>query len=406
MLKLIVLVCVSFSLYSKEVITGYHFVTAEIMPVGVFTFGYNKSLSTQITNRINGDSREVTQQNHLSRNLSFQDISDGAKDRTDKVLSASAFKAYGIGLNESAGQIKNNLNINMESNVFILGYGLSKKSNLFLIIPQVKVTNNISSRFNTTATFNDFVNELRTTGQNSRADYLEKLKANPLETRLEESGMRIPGEIDTVANVFLDYKRSFGSVISDTTLVIPYGYKYSTDDFIDYKINEMSLGLKQTVAKRFNIAPKHEFSIIGGYHLRTPFQMDYRIPQQRGDPLSGQKESNVEIKYGDEFELSTQYLFKISSSFSPYVNLRYNESYKDSYSGNKFKSEKYSYLEDDTDSAALSMGLGFSINTISSFIKNKFFMPLDLNLNYAQTLIGRNTFMAKSISFNFMGFYK
>jgi hypothetical protein len=377
-----------------------------MMPVGVFTFGYNKSLSTQVSNRLNGNSVEVTQKDYLSRNLSFQDISDGAKDRTDRVLSASAFNAYGIELDQSAGQVENDLKIEMESNVFILGYGLSEQSNLFLIIPQVKVKNKISSKFNATETFNNFIGELRTTGQNSRADYLENLKMNPLETRLKESGMRIPGEIDTIANIFLDYKRSFGSIISDTTLVIPYGYKYSTDDFIDYKINEMSLGLRQTVAKRFNPSQKQEITIIGGYHLRTPFRMDYRIPQQQDDPLSGQVESNVEIKYGDEFDLSAQYLFKINSSFSPYVNLRYNESYRDTYSGKEFESEKYSYLENKTDSAALSMGLGFSVNTITAFIKNKFLMPIDFNLNYAQTLIGRNTFMTKSISFNLMGFYK
>lgn len=406
MLKLALICSIFLTAQAKEVLSSYNFLANGLLPKGVFTFAYNTGRTAVINTRYDNNGQKISNKEWNSRDLSFNDLVKSSKDKTDEVLSSSAFKAFGIDLETQAGEVENNLNVNTTSKVFVLGYGINEKSNLFLIVPTINVSFDVNSEFKASNSYNQLIEDLRSSGQAQKADYLEQVKRAPLKTRLNDNGQRLPTEIDSVSNLYINYRRQFSSVISDTFAIIPYGYKYNTSDFIDFKLNDNSLGLKQGLGYDYALNETSLFGLYGSYHYRSPFKMDYRVPRTENDPMSSDIEEDLSIKYGDQIDLSTQYTYKWNSLLSNYINFRYIYSFKDSYQGSDFSQERYSILEKDTDSKSLSAQVGVSINTISSFIAQKFILPIDLNIQYSKTLYAKNSFDADWVSLNLMVFYK
>jgi len=134
--------------------------------------------------------------------------------------------------------------------------------------------------------------------------------------------------------------------------------------------------------------------------------MDYRVPRTENDPMSSDVEKDLNIKYGDQVDLSTQFAYQWNSLLGNYINFRYLYSFKDSYRGSDFDDDRYDILESETDSKSLSAQVGFTVNTISSFIAQKFILPIDLNIQYSKTLYAKNSFDADWVSLNLMVFYK
>lgn len=397
----------SFSAASaKEVLSSYHFLANGLLPEGVFTFAYNTGKTSSINSRYNDKGQRVSNTDWNSRKLSYNDLVQSSKDKTDEVLSSAAFKAFGIKLDSQAGEVKNTVNINTASKVFVFGYGINKKSNLFFIVPTVEINSEVESEFVASDSYNKLIRDLRNSGQAQKADYLERVKRAPLKTRLNDNGQKLPSDISSVSNIYINYRRKMNSFTSDTYAIIPYGYKYDTSDMIDYRLNDNSLGLKQGIGYDYNIDKKSLLGLYGSYHYRSPFKMDYRVPRTENDSMSSDIEEDVSIKYGDQIDLSTQYSYKWNPVFGNYLNLRYLYSFKDSYSGSKFEQRRYDLLERETDSKSSSAQVGFTVNTISPFIAGKFLLPVDLNVQYSKTLFAQNSFDADWVSLNLMVFYK
>ncbi len=406
MLKFLLLLSLFNVANAKEVLSSYNFLANDLLPQGVFTFGYNRGRTSVITNRYNDNGRRITNDAWNSRDLSFNDLVESSKDKTDKVLSSSAFKAFGVELDSQAGSVENNLNVNTSSEVFVLGYGINKKSNFFIIIPTVNVSFDIESTFKASDSYNKLIGDLRNSGQAQKADYLEQVKRAPLKTRLNDNGQRLPTDINSISNIYLNYRRQFDGLISDTFAIIPYGYKYKTSDFIDFRLNDNSLGIKQGLGYDYYLNKSSILGLYGSYHYRSPFKMDYRIPRTQNDPMSSDVEEDVNIKYGDQVDMSTQFAYKWNSLLGNYINFRYLYSFQDSYQGSRFGQERYELLERETDSKSLSAQVGLTINTISSFIAKKFILPIDFNIQYSKTLYAQNSFDADWVSLNLMVFYK
>lgn len=400
-----VIFLISFSAFSKEVMSSYNFLNNGLLPKGVITFGVNTGKTTSINNRYTNNGNLVTNKEYNSKALSFNDLVQSSENSMDKVLASSAFKAFGIDLSSSAGTVENDFKVNTSSQVYILGMGINNYSNLLLIVPTVNVSFDIESKFNESVEYNRLLNELERNGQKSKAQYLRDIKQAPLKTRLNENGQRLPTEINSIANIYLNYRAKVRTFISDTQLIIPYGKEYDTKEFIDFRINDNSFGLKQGIGYDFNLN-KSIIGLYGTYHLRTPFQMDYRIPRNENDPLSSDIEENVRIKYGDQIDITTQYLYQWNSLFGSYINFRYLYSFKDEYDGRSFSRQRYRILEKNTESRSVSAQVGLTVNTISSFLKSNFWVPMDLNLQASKVLYGKNTFESDWVSLNLMVFYK
>jgi hypothetical protein len=391
---------------AREVMSSYHFLANNMMPEGVFTFGYNQGMAGTINNRYNASGNRVANKEWNSRSLKFNDIVESAQDQTDRILSQAAFRSFGINLSSEAGFVENDINVNTESRVFVLGYGLSKTSNFFMIVPTINVRFDVQSNFRSSLAYDKLISDLRNSGQAQKADYLEQIKRNPLKTRLNENGQNLPTEINSISNIYLNYRKKIGGLISDTFAIIPYGYQYRTTDFIDFRLNDNSLGIKQGFGYDQVLTNRATLGLYGSYHYRSPFRMDYRVPRTANDPLTSDIEEDLYVKYGDQMDFSTQLQYQWNEVVSPYINFRYLYSFQDEFQGTSFQASRYEILERETESKSFSGQVGLVINTIKPFLAKKFLLPMDLNIQYSKTLFAQNSFDVDWISFNLMVFYR
>lgn len=392
--------------FAKEVSSSFNFIVNDLLPKGVFTFGFNRGSTFTTDHRYSNTGSRISNRQWNSRNLKFKDIVDSAQSVNDLVLSAAAFKAFGIELKSRAGFIENDLAIKSSSEVFMLGYGLNKNSNLFLIIPRVSININITSKLKPSNEYEQLITNLYESGQSLRANYLEQIKNDPLKTRLTENGQNTFTNIDTISNIYLNYRYKLNSILLDSFVVVPYGYKYQTSDLVDFRLNDNSLGVKQGLGYNLQITQKSSLQLYGSYHYRSSFTTDYRIPRLENDPLSSDIERDVKIKYGDTVDSSVQYRFDWNSIIKSYLNLRYQYSFKDKFQGRRFSQNRYDFLANETNSESLSGHLGLAINTITPFLANKFLLPMDINVQYSKTLYAKNSFDTDLIALNLMVFYK
>ena len=85
--------------------------------------------------------------------------------------------------------------------------------------------------------------------------------------------------------------------------------------------------------------------------------------------------------------------------------LSYQHKGKDKYSGNKYSSARYDYLEVDTEQIMHSYIAGFGFSTIPLFKQKKFKVPLQANLYYTSVYQGKNVLKDDIVTFEMALFF-
>lgn len=395
-----------------SLVSKYQFLNAASLPKNVWLFGVSHSQS-KASGNFNGSGSRVSNTNYFSRDLNYSHILDEVNDPLERDLAEAAFSAYDRDANELAGRVVNDITVNQKSNTYILGRGLSEKSGLFLVFPIVTLQTRFKSRFVANDSLNSLARELQKDGQLSRANEILQKSESALRQRLDENGYNnsYPTELTTLANIYVNYryqalKKDSIKVASDSFVVIPAGKNFSENDFLPIRVNEEQYSFKQALTAEWN--PHVLTSLLGSvyYHKRFAFNKAQRIPVNSVSPLSQDIDPSTKIQYGDTWGTSAQVNLISSESLGFYVGQSLEYKLQDQYKGSRFSSKRYDYLEQDTDQQ-LGIGyLGVNINTIPAFLAKKFPIPVDLNLQYSATNLGKNAFQNKMVSLNMMVFYQ
>ena len=400
------------SAWPTTLVGRYQFLNAGSLPKNVWLFGVNHSESKG-QNSYSGNGAKVSNSEYLSRNLNYSHLLDEVNDPLEKELARAAFAAYGKNINESAGRVINDVSVDQKADAYMIGRGITEKSGLFLIFPVITLKTRFKSRFTPSESLTLLAKQLKDEGQLSKSREILQKSESALRQRLDENGYNssYPSELTTLANIHVNYryqalqKQKF-KVASDSFLIVPAGKKFSEDDFIPIRINEEQFGIKQALTGEWT--PHHYTGFLTSlyYHKRFPFNKAQRIPNNSVSPLSPDIDQNTRVRYGDSWGTSFQANFIKSEAVTMYVGQSLEYKNKDNYEGNNFNSERYNYLEQNTDQALGTGYLGLNFNTIPSFIAKKFLIPMDLNLQYSVANTGKNIFQNKVLALNMMVFYQ
>ena len=402
------------SAFATGLINRYQYLSTDVMPRGVWTFGINKGQSLIGGNgSFSNGGQKISNEQYFSKDISYSNLLDEIKDPLEQDLARSAFQVYGLGENEFAGTVKNDVDVAQKSDAYILGRGFGEKSSLFIIFPIVTVQTSFDSRFQHSPSLLALTNQLRSEGQYNQAQEILDKSQNALRKRLDENGYKssYPKEFTTLANVHLShryaaYKSSKAGLSADSTLVVPAGKKFDEDEFLYYKIREDQFSFRQGLTANYRLTPGFSFLGSSYYHKRFAFRQGRRIPKNSASPLSSDIDKNTRVQYGDTFGGSLQLNYALSDAYIFYLGQSAEAKLPDSISGSKYESRRYNYMEQDT---AQQLGLGYigvAMNTIQSFIANQFPIPIDLNLQYSISNYGRNVFNNQAVTMNLMVFYK
>lgn len=412
------LVLLSFLTLSSAFATGlvnrYQYLSTDVMPSGVWTFGISKGQSLEGGNgSFSSSGQQISNERYFSKDITYSNLLDEINDPLEQDLARSAFQVYGQQSNEYAGTVVNDVDVSQKSEAYILGRGFGEKSSLFIIFPIVTIQTRFESSFQHSPSLLKLTDQLRSEGQYNQAQEILEKSQNALRKRLDENGYNssYPREFTTLANIHLNHryaaiKTSRVRLSADSTLVVPAGKKFDEDDFLYFKVREEQFSFRQNLTSNLLLSPY--FSLLGStyYHKRFPFDQGRRIPKNSASPLSSDIDKNTTIKYGDTYGGSLQLNVAPSDAYLFYLGQSIEAKVKDSVSGTKYQSYRYNYMEQDT---AQQLGLGYigvAMNTVQSFIANRFPVPIDVNLQYSISNFGKNVFNNQAVTMNLMVFYK
>lgn len=398
---------------ATSLVNRYQFSSTGLLPTGVWTFGLSHGQSVGPNGSFNSKGSRVSNESFFSKDVTYSNLLDEIKTPIERDLARAAFDVYGRAQDENAGRVINDVSVDQKSNAYFIGRGLSKKSNLFVIFPIVTIQTKFRSKFVHSKSLLKLTDELKAEGQYIEANEILKKSQNALREGLNDNGYApyYPRELTTLANIHVNHRYSFlqdssVEISADSTFIIPAGKKFDEDDFLNYKIREENFSFKQNLTGQFKL--HHSLSLLPAvyYQKRFASKQSRRIPLNSASPLSSDVDSKTNVQYGDSLGTSLQINYIPKENYLLYVGQSYEKKFQDKYSGNKFEQNRYDYLAQDTEQD-LGIGyLGITVNTIDLFLKQKFLIPMDVNVQYSFTNMGSNTFNTQAIAMNLMVFYK
>lgn len=400
--------------FATALVNRFQLLSTDVIPDEVWTFAWSRGQSLGNGNSSFGkNGSEVSNQSYFSRNLSYGNLLDEVNDPLERELAAAAFDVYGNGTNDEAGRVVNDVNVIQKSDTYILGRGFGKKHSVLIIFPVVSLETQFTSRFEQSTSLLKMARTLENEGQYERAREILEKSRNALAERLADNGYRpsYPGTLTTLANIHLTHryqaiKDGPWKLSFDSTVVVPAGKKSDVDDFLYLRINEEQYSFRQNAGVSWDARPW--LTVLAGtyYHKRFPFSKKRRIPRNNISPLSTDIDPDTEMQYGDTYGVSGQGNLNVTESTRFYAGHSIERKDRDRVSGKRFASGRYDFLASRTGQDLSINYAGVSHNTIQSFLKNKFPIPVEANLQYSVTDSGRNTFRNEAVALNLMVFYK
>lgn len=389
------------------------FLSTQVLPQGLWTFGVSHGRWTSTNGSYSGNGQLQSNRDYFSRDVNYDALTDEISDPLERELAQAAFNVYDRSGKEIAGRAVNDVDVQQNSNTYVLGRGLTKRSSVFIAVPVITLKTSIRSRFVAGESLNRLTRQLRSEGQYAQAEEIIDRSRNALNERLAETGYNsdFPAELTTVANVYLThrYENVAGRKArwsAESSLIIPAGKKSDADDFLYLRINEEQYSYRQSGTLAFDAHPRWQLLASAYYHLRFPFEKSRRIPVNGTSPLSADVDPSTRVRYGDSYGGSAQSNILLSDSTTLYGGFGREFRRADQVSGNRFASKRYDYLEQNTAQELDTAYLGIAHNTIQSFLAQKFPIPVDANVQYSATTAGKNAFAAQAVSLTMLVFYK
>lgn len=400
--------------FATSLVNRFQYLVSDVLPDEVWTFAWNRGQSLGSGNTAFGpNGSEISSTSYFSRDLTYAHLLDEVNDPLERELAAAAFDAYGNSPEGNAGRVVNDVSVTTRSDTYVLGRGLGRSHSLMMIFPVVTLETSFKSRFEHSASLLAMARALEEEGQSQRAAEILEKSQNALSERLSDNGYRpsYPGSLTTLANIHLSHRyqalrNKSLELALDSTLVIPAGEKSDVDDFLYLRINEEQYSYRQGVTLGYSPRPWVSFLTGAYYHKRFPFSRARRIPRNNTSPLSSEIDPETRMQYGDTYGVSLQTNLSVLETTRFYFGGSFERKDRDEVSGKRFESGRYEYLASRT---AQDLGVyygGISHNTIQSFLRKSFPIPVEGNLQYAVAASGRNTFRNEMVSLNLMVFYK
>jgi hypothetical protein len=170
-------------------------------------------------------------------------------------------------------------------------------------------------------------------------------------------------------------------------VILPTGRQDDPDILQDVGFGDGQFDLFSEFATGYVVNDYFSLGTTFRYTYQAPSTKELRIPSSRDYTLSSEK-GEFNVKYGDKINWMVNSTFGVTDwlSFTPVYRFMYqmpsefNSQYADA--------DKY--LGYNTDKIEHQVQLTTTVSTIQPFLKKKFLLPAQINLNLVQTVAGKN----------------
>lgn len=169
--------------------------------------------------------------------------------------------------------------------------------------------------------------------------------------------------------------------------VLPTGRQDDPDILQDIGFGDGQFDLFAEFGTGYIVNDYISFGTTFRYTYQAPTKKELRIPESRDFTLSDRK-GQFDVKYGDKFNYMVNSTFGFNDwlSFTPMYRFMYQM--PSEYTSDYTNADQY--LGYNSDRMEHQVQLTTSISSIQPFLKKKFLLPAQINMNLVQTIAGKN----------------
>lgn len=334
----------------------------------------------------------------INRTVRWNDILGMEKDSLKRMGIQAIIQSENLDPNGGPGSTTGQVNSFFNVRVPVLAVGISNRLTLGIAVPIVKISVSADTGFSKSQDGIKFTDKLCASSPLECGSAVTRLN-NAVNHKLASYGYETVGakEVLNLGDVqlvgkLLVYKDANQGFSVKSSLVLPTGVRSNVDAAIDLPTGDGRFQVGGTAAYDRIIAKDYRWNTYGGVMALLPHSMDRRIPLERDNPVSMDKETLTRT-LGGVFTAGTSVVRQFTSlglMAGAGYNIQYMTAVKYS-GGSQFSSERYGFLEDLTPSQTLhSATLMAGFSTVEWYQQKKFIYPFQANLIFSHPISGRN----------------
>lgn len=412
MMKILLIFLLSINIWGGDLRPPFLIPTAKVLPKGIRNVQYMGLLSNASSKYTEtGDNLSVAEP--LFKDLSFDNFLSGSIDAKDKATIQNIMNRTGLSGPDSFGQSTGDINVDAIANVPIFAYGFTNKLTVAVAVPIVRYAFSVSYgvRQNNLENYEAVEAAILETGKYGGVEEFYEKLGTPIQTKLEDYGYNQPqseqgtklGDIRVISRYqLLNNKINRFSLIGELT--VPTGEDQDINRVVDVATGDGQFDIGAGFAYDYLLSRDFTFVSQAVYTVQLADTNPERIPLQFDSKASPDIDSSTSRDLGDFLTSQAGIVF---NRFGINIGAIYGYQIKDSdsYTGNQFSSQRYTWLEDDTGQEMHTAQFVLGYDTISLFRQKKFFMPLMVNLTHLRVLDGRNVVSDPMTTLNLSVFF-
>lgn len=382
------------------------FTSAKVLPKGVRNLRLRPVL-TGANDRFDHEGRLEPVGSAMNSQVSFSRLIDGKPSVGDRGNSLgqleraqlrSFLKSNGFNdLENAAGSTTGDVHVGASVLVPIVGYGVSKNWTLAAAIPVYQFQTQMKTGFVANAELERLGRLLVDRGMTKEYQELVKNMENPIPLKMQQFGYEplanekfsSIGDIKLVSKYLLSQKENI-SLSMQNDLTVPTGKKPNHNKLVDLSSGDGQWDVGLGMIGEW-VGPKAiTVASTVGIVAELPQTMARRIPEYPDSALSPDVDENTQRDLGDQIYSQVHGRWEFLEGLALSSALGYQYKQADHYSGRKFESTRYEWMEAKTEQYLVSAQLGLGANTIAKFMRKEFIAPLEAGLNYTHVLAGKN----------------
>lgn len=383
------------------------------LPQGRFMIGYN-GMGLKLNSQFNeqGQYRNFYANNSLQ--FKVQNLIN--EEKNNKQLVEALFQSYGLSSADEIGEFRFNVDGVIKANVFTVGYGITDTVGLFVTVPYLKWNARIESYFRASNKFKSMLTELVNEDQIQTASDLNKGTYDGLRYALDQNGLNeknLSAQGQDIGDIQVNlkisqFKFARSDVSLDPFLVLPTASQISKTDIIPLATGE----------RRWGLGFGSNMVYYNNDILRSGFQTSYKYlfnaKNRVRSPLSSTSDvqdinfdvdDNAQLKNGSEFNVHINQSITFYKSMTYSAGLDYVKKFRTEFSGTELSPSSYDILSEQSERSLFTAHLGLNYNSIDSFLRSQFPIPLQLGLNFQFPLAGSNTFAEPALTTQIYTFF-
>ncbi|MDA8791736.1 hypothetical protein N9N67_00750 [Bacteriovoracaceae bacterium] len=352
----------------------------------------------------------------LNKDVKFLDFVDAQETEFKKGQLQGALKAGGVSENDIAGETTGQVQIDIDAQVPIFAYGVTEKWTTAFAIPIVTTKVDIKTGFKSSGTSDSFVSqEFVSKGLRNKAYEMQsktdqaikrKLRRYDYDDDLEDREETRLGDI-VLVNKYNVIKNKKSVLTLRGDLVLPTGETTDVDRAVDVGSGDGQMDIGIGGAYTYFLNDTFSLTTFLSYtNQMAAYGVDRRIPEKASTKVTPDIDRNTRVDLGDQYIGQIYLSAKIGETpFTLMGGFHAALKEEDRYSGDKYSSRRYNYLNRDTDQEMHATLAGMTFSTVGMFRRGEFKVPLQISLMGTNVYRGRNAIKDNLTSFEFSLFF-